>query len=115
MIRIIIVNINQADFIMPVKWKVYRIICVVQMLAAAVFAIISLVNFFQTGSLGDILRLVLFVFIFLLTILAVNIVNNNYPDVPVTGKQKTNFNSFSCLISFSLFLCSGSFFPTIKS
>jgi hypothetical protein len=28
----------------------------------------------------------------MLTILALNIINNNYPDTPVTGKQKTNFN-----------------------
>ncbi|HEY6502353.1 MAG TPA: hypothetical protein VIZ28_00130 [Chitinophagaceae bacterium] len=77
---------------MPVKWKIYRTLCIIQMLAASAFAIISLISFFRTAALGELLRVVLFTFIFMLTILAVNIVNNNYPDVPVTGKQKTNFN-----------------------
>jgi len=77
---------------MPIKWKIYRVICIVQMLAASVFAITSLINFFRWGGLGEILRVILFVSIFLLTILALNIINNNYPDVPITGRQKTNFN-----------------------
>ena len=62
------------------------------MLAASIFAIISLINFFHSISLGDILKVLLFVLIFMLTILAINIINNNYPDIPVSGKQKTNFN-----------------------
>jgi len=62
------------------------------MLAASIFAIISLINFFQSASLGDILKVLLFVLIFMLTILAINIINNNYPDIPVSGKQKTSFN-----------------------
>jgi hypothetical protein len=77
---------------MPVKWKIYRVVCIVQMMAAAIFAIISVINFFQDGGLGELMRILLFVFIFLLTILALNILNNNYPDVPVTGRQKTAFN-----------------------
>lgn len=77
---------------MPIKWKIYRLICIIQMLVASVFSITSLINFFRYGGAGEIMRIVLFVFIFLLTILAVNLVNNNYPDTPVTGRQKTSFN-----------------------
>jgi hypothetical protein len=77
---------------MPVKWKVYRVICIVQMIASSIFAITSTINFFRFGGLGDILRVVLFSLIFMLTILAVNILNNNYPDTPVMDKQKSNFN-----------------------
>jgi hypothetical protein len=62
------------------------------MLLASVFAITALINFFRDGSFASFARIILFVFIFLLTILAVNILNNNYPDTPVAGKQKTNFN-----------------------
>jgi hypothetical protein len=62
------------------------------MLAASVFAIMALINFFRSGGFSELARLILFVFIFMLTILALNIINNNYPDTPVTGKQKTNFN-----------------------
>lgn len=77
---------------MPLKWKLFRIICILQMLLAAGFAIIALISFFQDPRFASFARIILFVFIFLLTTLAVNILSNNYPDTPVTGKQKTNFN-----------------------
>jgi len=62
------------------------------MLASSFFTITALVSFIETISFTAFVRLVLFLFIFLLTILAINILNKNYPDVPVAGKQKTNFN-----------------------
>ncbi|MBL7738050.1 MAG: hypothetical protein JNK14_02440 [Chitinophagaceae bacterium] len=77
---------------MPVRWIIYRIICIIQLLAASILAITSLINFFQVFTWGELLRTLLFVLIFLLSVLAINILNNNYPDEPVTGKQKTNFN-----------------------
>ena len=77
---------------MPVKWKLFRVVCIVQMLSASVFTIMGLINFFTAGNLFSLLTTLLFLLIFLLTILAINILNNNYPNVPVTGKQKSNFN-----------------------
>ena len=77
---------------MPVRWIIYRIVCIIQLLAASIVSIISLINFFQVFEIGELLRAFLFVSIFLLAILAINILNSNYPDMPVTGKQKTNFN-----------------------
>ena len=77
---------------MPLRWKLFRIVCILQMLSASVFAIIGLINLFKTGSFSAIITILLFSLIFLQTILAINILNNNYPDSPVTGKQKTNFN-----------------------
>jgi hypothetical protein len=77
---------------MPVRWKLFRIVCILQMLAASVFAIMALIRFFEAGNFSAFIRIVLYLLIFLQTILAVNIINNNYPDTPVTGKQKTNFN-----------------------
>ncbi|MBC7948829.1 MAG: hypothetical protein H7Y42_13150 [Chitinophagaceae bacterium] len=74
------------------KWKIYRIVCILQMLASSIFAIIALIDFLRHANVGDFMRFVLFTSMFLLTILATNILNTNYPDVPVTGRQKTNFN-----------------------
>jgi hypothetical protein len=62
------------------------------MLSASVFAIIGLINLFKSGGFSAIITILLFLLIFLQTILAINILNNNYPDTPVTGRQKTNFN-----------------------
>ena len=64
--------------------------------------IMGLIEFFTSRTLGGFLSILLFLFIFLLTILAINILNNNYPNVPITGRQKTNFNRLF-LINF-LFL-----------
>lgn len=77
---------------MPLRWKLFRIVCILQMLSASVFAIIGLINLFKSGGFSAIITILLFLLIFLQTILAINILNNNYPDTPVTGRQKTNFN-----------------------
>ena len=77
---------------MPLRWKLFRIVCILQMLSASVFAIIGLINLFKSGGFSAIITILLFSLIFLQTILAINILNNNYPDTPVTGRQKTNFN-----------------------
>lgn len=77
---------------MSIGWKIYRTICILQMLGSSIYAILSLIGFFQDGTFSGFLTVILFIFMFMLTILAINILNNNYPDVPVTGKQKSNFN-----------------------
>lgn len=77
---------------MPIRWKVFRIVCVLQMIAAAIFAVMALIGLLLGQGWGELIRLVLFVLIFLLTMMAINIVNNNYPDTPIVGSQKNNFN-----------------------
>jgi hypothetical protein len=77
---------------MPLRWKLFRIVCILQMLGSSAFAIMAIIHFLETNSFSAFISVLLFLLIFLQTILAINILNNNYPDVPVTGKQKTNFN-----------------------
>jgi hypothetical protein len=62
------------------------------MLASSVLAIMALVSLVERVRFYTFIVVVLFVLIFLLTILAISILNNNYPDVPVSGRQKNNFN-----------------------
>ena len=77
---------------MPARWKLFRIVCILQMLTASVLMIMALIHFFELACFSAFIATLLFLLIFLETILAVSILNNNYPNVPVTGKQKTNFN-----------------------
>ncbi|MGZ8525109.1 MAG: hypothetical protein ACXWV1_11810 [Chitinophagaceae bacterium] len=77
---------------MPLRWKLFRAICIVQMLAAAVNVLDILFNFFLYASWGGLIGLALFTSIMLLTILGVNLINNNYPDNPIEGKQKKSYN-----------------------
>jgi len=87
---------------MPLRWKLFRAICIVQMIAAAINVLEILFNFFRYASWSGVIGLILFTAILLLTILAVNLLNNNYPDNPVEGSQKKSFNRLF-LINF-LFL-----------
>jgi len=77
---------------MSVKWKFFGLICVLQLLATAFFSITSFINLLQLGLFYFLLQTIAFVLMTRLTILALNILNNNYPDVPVGGRQKTIFN-----------------------
>ena len=77
---------------MPIRWKLFRVVCIIQMLAASVFTIMAFIHFVESGNFYSFISILLFLLIFLLTILTINILANNYPDVPVAGKQKTNFN-----------------------
>jgi hypothetical protein len=77
---------------MPIRWKIFRIICVVQLLAASVNALERLFYFFLNFSFSHVAGLLLFIAIMLLCILGINLVNNNYPEQPVEGRQKKVFN-----------------------
>lgn len=77
---------------MSIRWQLFRIVCLLQMLASSFFTITALISFIESISFTAFVSVVLFLFIFLLTILAVNILNKNYPDIPVAGNQKTSFN-----------------------
>jgi hypothetical protein len=77
---------------MSIGWKIFRIVCVLQMTLAALILFSTLFDFFRYASFGDVFKLLLFLLIMLLSIFAVNTLNNNYPETPITGRQKKNFN-----------------------
>lgn len=77
---------------MSLGWKIFRLICVLQMTISALILFSTLFDFFRYPSFGDVFKLLLFLLTIMLAILAVNTLNNNYPDTPVTGSQKRNFN-----------------------
>ena len=77
---------------MPLSWKLYRIVCVLQMVSSAIILMSTLFQAFQYPGFTGIMKLILFLLILLLSIFAVNTINNNYPDTPITGQQKKTFN-----------------------
>jgi hypothetical protein len=99
---------------MPVRWKLFRIVCLLQMLSASFFTIVSLISFFQSFRFAVFIRVVLFLLILMLSIIAVNILNSNYPDVPVTGRQKNNFNRLFLLNFIFLIFLFGILFGDIR-
>jgi len=77
---------------MSLKWKLLGLICILQLLATAYFSIKSLITLFQVNSLFFLFQSVVFVLMSWLSTLTINILNNNYPDKPISGGQKRTFN-----------------------
>jgi hypothetical protein len=77
---------------MPTSWKLYRVLCFFQTAAAAFVILTSIFSFFQSPSFSDVARALLFILVLMLSIFAINTVNNNYPDKPIDGNQKTVYN-----------------------
>lgn len=77
---------------MKTSWQIFRIVCVLQMLAATFLSFTSLINFFNGRGFGYILEMTAFALMASFAIFALNLLNTNYPDKPVAGKQKSIFN-----------------------
>ena len=77
---------------MPAKWKLLGLLCILQMLSTAFFSISSFIGFFQYGGIVFLFQSIAFALMSWLSILAINILNYNYPDKPIAGSQKKIFN-----------------------
>lgn len=87
---------------MPLRWKIFKVICIIQLMAAAFNELDILFSFFRGASWGGLIGLFVFLAVLLLCILGLNLLSQNYPDEPVEGRQKKNYNRLF-LINF-LFL-----------
>jgi hypothetical protein len=74
------------------NWKAFRVVCMLQMLIAAFYMISYTVKLFVFGSGFYFLEIIFFVLIGALAVLGMSLLNTNYPDRPVMGKQKSAFN-----------------------
>lgn len=77
---------------MSIGWHIFRILCLLQMLAAAFFSFTSLINFFNYGRFVYLFETLAYAMIASFAAFSLNLVNTNYPDKPVAGKQKSVFN-----------------------
>lgn len=87
---------------MPLRWKLFRTICIVQLLLASFRIMEALFHLFRYASFRSFAALFLFTGIMLLCVLGINLVSNNWPDEPVDGRQKKNFNRLYLVNFFSL-------------
>ena len=78
-----------------------RIICIIQILITIFLCFSSLLHLLTSGSIMSLIQVIAFAFVTALPIFTFTIVNNNYPDRRIEGKQKTNFNRLF-LINFLL-------------
>lgn len=97
---------------MSVGWKLFRIICLLQMMAATFLTFTS----FIFGSIGPmILQTIAFALIAAFSIFAFSLINTNYPDKPVVGKQKTRFNQLYLFNFLLLAFLFGHFFSAFRT
>lgn len=97
---------------MPVQWKLFRILCIFQIVGALVLAMVSLVDSLKTFALTSWLGLLHWVLVICLAALGISILYRNYPHTPVSGPQKSTFNrlylaNFLFLSVFFGFVISG--------
>lgn len=90
---------------MPLRWHLFRIICVLHILSGLLISLTSMVEFLNRGGIWNLIYLLLGVLIIALGSFSVTILNRNYPDEPVEGRTKKVYNRLF-LLSFlaSLFL-----------
>jgi len=77
---------------MKTNWLLFRIICLFQMMATVFLSFSSLISFLNAGRFAYVLETIAFALVASLAIFALNLLNTNYPDKPVAGKQKSIFN-----------------------
>jgi len=70
----------------------FRAICFLQMLATVYLCFSALINLFKSGLFYFAFETLFFLLMASLAIFGLNLVNTNYPDKPVVGKQKSIFN-----------------------
>lgn len=100
---------------MPLSWHLYRLICLLQMLATTFFTFTSLISLFNTGKGYYFLETIFFMLMAALSIFALNLLNTNYPDKPVAGKQKNIFNWLFLINFLLLVFLFGLFFAEYRS
>src|SRR4051812_37276640 len=75
------------------SWKIFRAVCIVQMILVAFQGMLSFSSlFYKTHILQSLISAVAYAFVFLFVYQGLSILNYNYPDIPLTVKQKRSFN-----------------------
>ena len=87
---------------MPLRWRLFRLICVLQILLTLSESGISTIwMFISTNPVYNFFNAAAFIVMLLLANLGLNIINKNYPNEPIVDVQKSRFN-WLFLINFML-------------
>lgn len=99
---------------MPVKWKLFRTICLLQIIGTSLQTLTYLYYLFQHFSFGNFIGVLLFSLALSLAVLGLNLLKDNYPSQPVAGKQKSSFNWLFLLNFLFLAFFFGILFSELK-
>lgn len=74
-------------------WKVFRILCILQLILVAFLGVKSFGQLFsQSSTLLNLVNVVAYTIVFMFVYHGLSILNYNYPDQPLSDKQKRMFN-----------------------
>lgn len=83
-------------------WKIFRVLCIVQLILVAFLGVQSLGLLFSRGNpLLYLINMLAYTAVFLFVYHGLSILNYNYPDTPLSARQKRLFNVLY-LINFLL-------------
>lgn len=84
------------------RWKLFRICCIVQLVLVALQMMLSVAGLFYRGDIiYPITESIAYGIIFFFIYMGLSMLNYNYPDTPLTPRQKRNFN-WLYLVNFLL-------------
>lgn len=87
---------------LPAKWKLFRVACIIQMVLVACQLMLSVTGLFWRKQLVyPITEIIAYSIIFFFVYMGLSLLNDNYPDTPLTPKQKRNFN-YLFIVNFLL-------------
>jgi len=74
-------------------WKLFRVVCILQMIVVSLELILSVVGllgqkFFFINLFSTLIYLVIFIFLYQ----GLSLINYNYPETPLSPRQKKSFN-----------------------
>src|SRR5437016_4358894 len=83
-------------------WKIFRVVCIVQLLLVAFQGMFSISRLFYRHSIFlSMIEIITYTLVFLFVYQGLSLLNYNYPDVPLSPKQKRSFNGLF-IINFLL-------------
>jgi len=75
------------------SWKIFRAVCIVQLVLVAFKGMLSVsALFYKTGFVVNFINAIAYGCVFLFVYHGLSMLNYNYPDVPLSPKQKRWFN-----------------------
>jgi hypothetical protein len=75
------------------SWKIFRAFCIVQLVLVAFKGMLSIsALFYKTGFVVNFINVIAYGCVFLFVYHGLSMLNYNYPDVPLSPKQKRWFN-----------------------
>lgn len=78
---------------LTIPWKLFRAMCIFQMVLAVIQVIISVSNMFFYGFFSlSLLYFIAYCLVFVFVYQGLSLLNYNYPDTPLSDNQKRTFN-----------------------